>query len=277
MKVFYVMGGGMGHLYRVHTFIRQLQLTNFRILTANELAFTLFDTLHIIFINPDNYALAWKKFVDKTAPTLAITDLFIDTFPAGLQQEFVEWRPMNFQVHYLARRLKWDVYKEELTNFTLQFDTIYCIEELEEMHLQFIEQHARVIKPFTLNYPAPSNSENLDKIIPSEKPLWLVVHMHSREEVEYLLHYAQDVAMQQNQNPFFLVLSDQTIPVEHGMCMTYFPAVDWFPYADRIFVGGGFNIVQQIKPFLEKSKLIPFPRKYDDQVWRISNMLNELN
>ncbi len=262
----------MGHLYRVHTFIRQFQLTDFSILTSNALAYRLFDAQTIIFISPETYTETWKTFVDKTASTLDITDLYIDTFPAGLQQEFVMWKSMNFRIHYLARRLKWDVYKVELINFTTFFDTVYCLEELEEAHQQFITQRAKAIQQLTLHYPAPSSTVTVNDITPKNKPLWLVVHAHSKQEVESLVHYAQDVARQQDIDVFFLVLSDQTIPVGMGKCMSYFPAADWFPHADRIFVGGGFNIVQQIKPFLDKTSLIPFPRKYDDQFWRVHSL-----
>ncbi|HAA15445.1 MAG TPA: hypothetical protein DCE41_28590, partial [Cytophagales bacterium] len=48
---------------------------------------------------------------------------------------------------------------------------------------------------------------------------------------------------------------------------------DWFPHVDRIFCGGGFNTLQQVLPYREKVKALPFPRRFDDQAERIRRLL----
>jgi len=75
----------------------------------------------------------------------------------------------------------------------------------------------------------------------------------------------------ENQDPVFMVLSDQQIVEENVIWYAWFPAQDWFPLAARIFIGGGFNVLKQAVPYSEKITAIPFPRRYDDQAWRVKN------
>jgi hypothetical protein len=275
MKLFYTMGGGFGHLYRVSIFINQFKIKDFKILTTNQLAYTLFDSKNILFLAPETYPFEIEQFLQVEFPTLLVSDLYIDTFPFGLLGELSVEKIEYVKVHYIARRLIWEKYKR-VTEEKFRFSTIYQIEPLEEEHRQFIASRTDKLIQLDLHYPLPDISRIPFNLIPKQKPIWIVVHTFKKEEVESLLHYAEEVAALQNISPFFVVLSDQAIEVRNGICFSYFPAMDWFPLADRIFAGAGFNIAQQIKPFLSKTTLIPFPRLYDDQVWRAATIVKPM-
>ncbi len=271
MKLFYTMGGGFGHLYRVFIFINQFKIEGFKILTTNQLAYNLFDSKNILFLSPETYSAEIEQFFQLKFPKLLVSDLYIDTFPYGLLGELPFKKIGSVRIHYIARRLIWGKYKH-FAKEDFRFSTIYQIEPLEEEHAQFIESRTHELIHLNLNYPVPDASRIPSNSIPKQKPIWLVVHTFKKEEVESLLHYAEEVATLHHIFPFLVVLSDQAIEVRNGICFSYFPAIDWFPLADRIFTGAGFNIAQQIKPFLSKTTLIPFPRLYDDQVWRAANI-----
>jgi len=266
MNLFYAMGGGMGHLSRVHTFINQFHISPYKILTNNPLAEKLF--------NPENILYAEGKTITQVSRQVSIAihstaynELHIDTFPVGLFGELNTIKA-NIKTHYLARRLKWDAYKALVKNIPV-FNTTYCFEELEPAHETFLQKTGKNILATNLQYPAPNPARIPAHLIPEGKPLWLVVHAFIREETEALVSYAKEIAALENYNPVFVVLTDQQIDIENVFCYTYFPAYDWFPLADRIFVGGGFNSLQQAAPYRHKTTAMPFPRKYDDQFWRV--------
>ncbi|HNV30724.1 MAG TPA: hypothetical protein PKJ83_16380 [Cyclobacteriaceae bacterium] len=272
MKLFYVMGGGLGHLYRVRTFINQFHRSPFRILTNNPLAKKLFSLDEIEFV----YDESPHELIDKIQRVLNSTrynELYVDAFPAGL---FGELNGVNIQKKiYLARRLNWNNYKS-LIKSRLRFDETLCFEELEEEHGMFIKEVSESISSIDLLYPNPDITKIAKELIP-QKPIWLIVHSFIIEEVESLVSYAKEVARLEKQDPVFIVLSDQPIVDKDVICYAWFPAQDWFPLAARIFTGGGFNVLKQAAPYKEKISAIPFPRRYDDQAWRVRKFTAELS
>ena len=65
MKLFYTMGGGIGHLYRVFIFINQFKIKDFRILTSNQLVYKLFEPANILFVSPETYPSEAEHFFSK--------------------------------------------------------------------------------------------------------------------------------------------------------------------------------------------------------------------
>jgi hypothetical protein len=269
MTLFYAMGGGMGHVYRIWVFIQHFKITNYKIICSNPLVRKLFTEEQIIFLDPDPYEASWEKFVQDTLPTLNVSALYVDTFPGGIVGE-LSGLSFNFPVFYVARRIRWQHYQDLIEDFNVSFSKVYLLEPLESTHEAFIHQHSVQSEPLYLNYPDGSVKSIPTELIPVQKPLWLIVHAFDTEETEALLRYAKDVASITQSNPYVVVLSDQPIEVHEGTCLSYFPAVDWFPLAEKIFTAGGFNTVQQALPYLDKVVFMPFPRKFDDQAWRIN-------
>ncbi|MBX2955838.1 MAG: hypothetical protein KF846_06760 [Cyclobacteriaceae bacterium] len=273
MKLFYAMGGGLGHLYRVRTFIDQAHLTSIKVLTNNPLAEKLFSHEEIVFVEHETpHGLTQQ--IQSTLNIIPFTELYVDAFPVGL---FGELPALNLRTVYLARRLNWSNYKLLVKAGQLRFNETLLFEELEEEHLQFVSEVSENISPIDLNYPQADSSRIISReIIPHAKPVWLIVHSFIREEVESLVRYAKEVARLEKQDPVFVVLSDQQIVEENVFCYAWFPAQDWFPLASRIFTGGGFNVLKQAVPYAEKITAIPFPRRYDDQAWRIKKFKSAL-
>lgn len=267
MKLFYVMGGGSGHLTRVSTFIHQFNIREFRILTNNPLAEKLFQPNQIIAITGQDQRQIIQQ-VQLKLNELKFEALYVDAFPVGLYGELYDFS--HQEVIYLARRLRWHEYSKLVNQPTIQFHQTYCFEELEEDHKRFIEQTSKAVTPITLRYPTPDETKIPASQIPQGKPIWLIVHSFIQEEVEALVAYAKEMAKIEDKNPAFVVLTDQSICDPEVSCYNFYPASHWFPIAQRIFAGGGFNTVNQAIMFKEKLKFIPFPRKYDDQAWRIS-------
>jgi hypothetical protein len=272
MKLFYVMGGGLGHLYRVRTFINQFYISPFKILTSNPLAEKLFSSTEIVYVHSKKpHELIHK--IQQVLGSTPYTELYVDAFPAGLFGELNDLK--GSKVIYLARRLKWNNYKV-LVKAGLHFDETMCFEELEEGHREFIRGVSEHISSVDLHYPDPDTTRISKEVIP-QKPIWLIVHSFICEEVEALVSYAKEVARLEKQYPAFVVLSDLQIADKDVSCYTWFPACDWFPLASRIFTGGGFNVLKQSGPFKDKITAIPFPRHYDDQAWRVRMFKSELS
>jgi hypothetical protein len=272
VNLFYAMGGGWGHLTRVNTFIHQFGISDYSILTNNPLAGKIFSSNQIVSVFGHDQTEITQTVL-QNLQALQFEKLFVDAFPVGL---FGELNIVSrHKIVYLARRLRWHEYSKLLNQPTLHFEQTFCFEELEENHQNFIEQCSQSITPITLRYEQSDPSKIPAAKIPANKPIWLVVHAFNREELEALLNYAKEMAKIERQNPTFVVLSDQVIqdPDVHGY--DFYPAHHWFPLADRIFAGGGFNTLHQAAAFRDKLKLIPFPRKYDDQAWRIAWFTNQ--
>lgn len=276
MRLFYAMGGGMGHLYRTWVITQQFAYLDFKVVTSNTVATKFFAEEQIIFIDPNNYSIAWTDFITKTLPFLDLEEFFVDAFPLGIFGELSSLQHVNFPVHYVARRIKWKEY-EKVTCGSLAFHTTFILEPLESMHEQFVRKTSTKIQTLHLQYPLPRVVSTYNYPIPQDLKIWLVVHAFNREEVETLLQYAQDVAVLEGEHPYYLVLSDQLVTVPNGTCMHYPSVMDWFPVAERIFSAGGFNTVQQVLPFIQKTSFMPFPRRYDDQAWRVKFVQDQLN
>jgi len=268
MKLFYAMGGGLGHLYRVRTFIDQVHLTSIKVLTNNPLAEKLFSSDEIVSVQHET-PQGLIQLIQSSLENLSFTELYVDAFPAGL---FGELNAINVRTVYLARRLNWNNYKSLINPGQLRFEETLIFEELEEAHMQFVNKVSANISHIDLNYPEADTSKILSQeVVAMDKPIWLIVHSFIREEVEALVAYAKEIARLENQDPVFMVLSDQQIVEENVIWYAWFPAQDWFPLAERIFIGGGFNVLKQAVPYSEKITAIPFPRRYDDQAWRVKN------
>lgn len=274
MIFFYAVGGGLGHLNRVSVFIRQFKIESFKVITGHPQSDLFFHKKDVISV-PSALAEDRKGLADFLAAEISthnVSAFYIDTFPAGLLGELPLLNNISFPVFYLARRLRWKQYAGLVHLLPYRFFKTFLLETLEPLHLQFIAENTDEAVTLRLNYPEPEPSRIQLSLVPPDKPLWLIVHSSDKEEVQLLHDHAVEIAAIEGVNPFLVVLSDQKIEVGNGICMKYFPATDWFVSAERIFTAAGFNIIQQIRQFRHKHICIPFPRRFDDQSWRASNI-----
>ncbi|MEM8568159.1 MAG: hypothetical protein AAGF85_16980 [Bacteroidota bacterium] len=271
MIAFYAMGGGLGHLTRVRAFIHTYAVKGpFKVITANPAVFRFFTNEQVLFIESDKETtrdeLA-QKIHDATCD-LTFKDLYIDAFPYGILGELSEELIQSERRHYLARRLIWKNYQHLLRN-DAAFNNIYRFESLESDHQVFIQNHGKQIIDSSLDFSFLSSKTqpSLQKLL---QPLWLIVHSTHSEELKLLADHARDIAKLEQLHPHFVVLSDVSIPLPDSieLLMNENP-IDWYPYVERIFTGGGFNTWYQLQPWRNKHTALPFKRKFDDQFWRV--------
>lgn len=267
MRMFYAAGGGLGHLKRVQRFMAQTQTHVYRVISNNPAAIDLFGRDAVLPLLGDS-AAEWRAQIRHFIHVCTPQEFCIDTFPNGILGE-LDATLVAASVTYLARRLKWNAYYQLLAppRNQFRFSTAYVFEPLEAEHQAFIDQHAAQRIGFQLSradLEAPADSAAL-----AGKRLWLVMHSSHAEEVEALVDDALDLASQDKCPPAVLVLSDVPIQrpgVEHILAgqLAYV-----LPRAEKVFCGGGFNTLFELQPYRTKVRAVPFPRKFDDQAWRI--------
>lgn len=274
MTLFYAMGSGWGHLYRTKMVATMFGKQDALVLTTNSVAYTLFDKNQVILISPDEMEQSrCRETLARTLSSPDIKEIYIDTFPLGIMGELDTALLHGKTVNYLARRIKWASYLKSVAagEPDIRIYQTFLLEPLEGQHQHFINSHSTKANTLLVEYPAPDYSRVKISNNKYSDPVWLIVHAANKEEVESIYHYAEDCARQENITPYFIIISDQSVELKgQGECLHNAHAADWFPFADRIFSGGGFNTLQQMKPYLHKHTGIPLPRKFDDQNWRIN-------
>ncbi|MEL6535120.1 MAG: hypothetical protein AAFQ98_06895 [Bacteroidota bacterium] len=276
MHVFYALGGGWGHLSRVRTYIRTLGPIPFRVVTANPVAHELFAPEQLLWLDVDARVKAPElaAAIQQALRGIAVTHWYVDAFPNGILGELSQVDLNPKRRTFLARRLKWEAYQPLLKGEMASFDEAVRFEPLHPEQEAWVTEHAPQHIDFT--YPPPKT--DFFRIVPFLSmfagPFWLVMHTSNLEEVESLWEYAQAIARQEGLEPTWVLLTDQSLPAPSPGLVQQDPAPgDWFPHVDRIFCGGGFNTLQQVLPYRDKVKAIPFPRRFDDQAERIKRLL----
>ncbi|MDH5400048.1 MAG: hypothetical protein OEX02_17995 [Cyclobacteriaceae bacterium] len=265
MNLFYCMGGGWGHLRRTRVFIDLLNISPVKVITASPLAERLFSSEELVMIDP-NLSGDRKQYNQRLSEIISAENpvaFYIDTFPCGILGELksVVFSPET-NLYLVTRRVKWDNYRALAC--TMPFEKVFLLEEPEPGQLEYLRLCSQEVVTMELDYPVPERAEPVN----FKRPMWLVVHGFVEEEVLSLVHYARDEAKLQEQWPEIVVISDCEIREEGVEWRNEYPASAWFPHAARIFTAAGFNTIQETRPYRHKQKIIPFPRKYDDQFWR---------
>lgn len=270
MNLFYVNGGGLGHLSRINAFIftKKIKLEECLILTSSEFATLLFPISNIKTI-PNKYSEDKKKlvlFIKNTIDENSFENIYIDTFPLGIlgELQFVDFKGIS--LNYIARHLKWNLYSSLYQYANLKYKFTYIVENVDNEHFEFIDSNSNQQLRLTLDYQKSKPTKEVLEIFNSPKEIWLIVHSTPIDEVLALLEHAKDIANVENKNPQFVIISQSKLGISEDIIqLDYFPAYNLFPYANKIISGCGFNIMQQTKNFRKKHIAIPFPRKFDDQ------------
>ncbi len=271
MIAFYGMGGGFGHLTRIKTFIRTLGITEpCKVITANNSVFRLFKSEEVLFIEADNTTTK-EELAEKIrfrTDHFHFDQLFIDTFPCGILGELGPQLIHCKQRNYLARRLIWKKYKNQITQ-TPEFDQAYRFEPLETEHQQFIDFHCKRVVDVSLDYLS-GQSQKPPPLMDSKEPVWLIIHTSHEDELRVLIDHAEDIATIEGITPKLVILSDVKVPLPPSAILIHDQnPLDWYPYAHRIFSAAGFNTWHQLAPWRDKHIVIPFKRRFDDQFWRV--------
>lgn len=278
--LFYVNGGGLGHLSRTAAFIytEQIDANECIILSSSPYAH-LFFPMHSINVVPNHLAFNVQElasFLQKQIECHSFEAIYIDTFPLGIigELQYVDFK--NIKLFYLARYLKWELYRELIkTNSKILFSHTFLFEELSAEHLSFTLDNSVQYSNLQLIYPPKEIPEHL-KLKLSSKPNnqnWLIVHSTPADEVFALIEHAKDLAQKENKQVIFHLATQTEIELPNEIeRINFFPAYALFPYVDRIITACGFNLMQQTQSFRSKHIAVPFPRQFDNQFLRFTKM-----
>jgi hypothetical protein len=267
MIVCYAQGGGLGHLTRIRAF---LHTTRYReqvtILTGSPFATDarVVGAREVVLAPPGLDRDGLSRWIGALLADLAPRELLIDAFPAGLSGELHRGVvPSGTRVVHLARLLRWDAYRPLLPAEPPRFDQTWVVEPLTPAHHAFLGSVSSVLAPLELAEP-PAAAQ-----APSPGG-WLIVHTGPAAEVLDLVEYARESAAAENANPRFTLVSPcrpAGLPAEVAHLDVY-PAWPLFPAAERIISAAGCNAVRQLAPWRSRHRMIPFPRRFDDQFAR---------
>ncbi|KXX68908.1 hypothetical protein [Flammeovirga sp. SJP92] len=276
MKLFYVLGGGLGHLTRVKRLLRTLRIEKDFMIFSTSWATKVFPADQCIIINPKTYQN--KKdlfhFLLTQIKQYSVTDLFIDTFPLGLFKELeLEVIPSQCQLHYIARYLKWGVYMNQPVVKERRFDHTYIIDFMHQDQFHFIKKHSKKISHFKLE------SREKVKSNKKEEEFFLINHSGPKEEIQSLINLLQDHPLYTTcQLPILINTPTHfTLPFSERVKVIHqYPAHLLFAQAKLIVTGCGYNSMLETLPYQEKHIFMPFQRKFDDQFER-ANRRKSLN
>ncbi len=273
--LYYAMGGGLGHLTRARAVLNMFGIEeDSLILTSSPFANDVRVMGETKVINvPQDFE---KKLADFRLYLADIfeqsnaTELFIDTFPAGIIGEFCDFDFKDLQINYVARSLKWNAYLPLIYGNLPKIQTTFLLEPLEEEHKKFVVKNSLETVSLDLVYPKTFFSDEYKSLIDSHSPFWLIIHSGNDEEIKELLDYANEMRVIENANVNLVLITPKSFSTLPSKTFHYdlYPASTLFPYAERIISGCGFNIVTEARKFRDKHCVIPFPRRYDDQFKR---------
>ncbi len=280
MILYYAQGGGLGHLTRARAVLNALAAgEETAIMTASSFGRDRRVTggTGVIAVPfemasaPPLYRAWLTEVFSRTRPSA----VFIDTFPAGIIGEFCDFSfPDNTGIYHIARLLRWPEYAKLLAGKPPTFRHTWMLEPLAASHAEFLHTHSNKISPLTLGEPDRSVSRKAGKIIEelrSEgRPVWLVVHSGPEEEIAELIAYGEEMSRIEGGNPKIVLISpERPEELRSGIAhLDFYPASIFFPSADRIITGCGFNAMRETEAFKEKHRFIPFARRFDDQFLR---------
>lgn len=248
MILYYAAGGGLGHVVRGRAVLEALGLAGqAAIATSSPYADErVSGGIPLVRVPP--------------LPDLDVDRTIVDTFPAGIQGELASCRSAP-RLDYVARLLRWEVYRRAVPGRLPFFDTAYIVEELTPEHDAFVRAHSGNVVHLDLSAPPqPGEAEDF----------WLVVHSGPEEEVRELVDYTRELmALDAHPPERVLVATRCSIALEPPFeGVDALPASALFPRAARIVSAAGFNVMRETAPWQEKHSVLPFARKFDDQFLR---------
>ncbi|GAA4604688.1 hypothetical protein BJY16_005104 [Actinoplanes octamycinicus] len=262
MIVCYAPGGGLGHLTRIRAYLHTVHGDEpATILTGSPFA-------------ADPRVLGPHRVLPVAAlPSLRPSELVVDAFPAGIDGE-LRSLPRGARTVHLARLLRWDAYAALLPSVPIRFDQTWILEDLRPAHAAHLARTSAACGPLHLTDPPDLVDPPylIDQLSDSAHPqaVWLVAHSGPDPEIHELLAYARECASLEGCRPRLLVAAPHRpagLPddVEHT---DRYPVWPLFADVERIVTAAGFNVVRQLAPWRAKHRMLPFPRRWDDQFTR---------
>lgn len=259
MIVCYAQGGGLGHLTRIRAYLHTMHADEpATVLTTSPFA-------------ADPRVLGPHRLMPLTGPLGAVLHelrpdtLVVDAFPGGINGELCAAAvPPGTRTVHLARLLRWDAYRQMLPPDELRFTHTWTVEEIDGEHRAHLERISETVAPLELSDPPAEAGLDL------AAGTWLISHAGPAAEIHELISYARECAILEGRRPR-LVLTAPSRPADLPADVRHidpYPAWPLFARAERIVSAAGFNVVRQTSPWRARHRMLPFPRRWDDQFTR---------
>jgi hypothetical protein len=273
MKLFYSVGGGLGHLTRFSAFLNSMQIVEpVTVIASSPFArdSRVVDRKHNVLIPPFRAARSREDLIvwlQQTIDELKPEQMYVDAFPAGILGELCGVvLPEPTQLFLLARIIKWTVYQERIPTFNLRFKKVFELEQLDEQYKKFLQSNAEDVETMVLKRPV-SNEPFAEIPVGS----WLVIHSGPDSELEALLEVVSEDYRQQTDRPEVFVIypgkRPQFVSKDFAFLSAY-PVSAAYEKAARVYSAAGFNMVDQMHPYRSRHYVMPFERILDDQFER---------
>ncbi len=272
MIVCYANGGGLGHLTRIRAYLHTTAPGEpATILTGSPFAVDLRVTggRPVRSAPPGLGPADLTRWIGSVLAELDPAELVVDAFPAGLAGELTAAAiPGRTKAVHLARLLRWDAYAPLLPPAPPRFAETWLVEPLTGEHEAYLRSVSSSVAPLDLVEPPDGGP-------PPYAPVgWLIVHSGPVEEVTELIGYARELAEMEGVRPRLTLVSQRPpvpLPPDVNLLDAY-PASSLFPAAERIITAAGSNAVRQLAPWRERHRMMPFPRRFDDQYARAARV-----
>jgi hypothetical protein len=262
--VCYAPGGGLGHLTRVRAFLTMTRPGREAvILTSSPFAADRRVVGPYRTVGPPPDADPGRWYASAVAG-LAPTELVVDAFPGGLYGELTPASvPASVRTTtHLARLLRWTRYRAVVSGPLPHYDHTWCVEPLSADHHADLAAVSGAMAPLGLVDPPAVDVPALDA------GAWLIVHSGPAAEVAELIGYAEETAALEGERARFVLVAPRSAARGGVDSVDAYPAWPLFSRASRIITAAGCNAVRQTGPWRDRHRMVPFPRRYDDQFTR---------
>ena len=266
MIVCYAPGAGLGHLTRVRAYLHTVHKGQpATIVTASPFGTDARVVGGHRIVRPPATGTT-PDWLRDTLRDLAPAELVVDAFPGGIAGEVTAAvPPPGTRTVHLARLLRLDAYRTVLPADPPRYDETWTVEPLTAPHRAYLAAISARVEPLALADPEPGTGPD-----PDLTGAWLVVHTGPAAELAELLDYARETAEVERLRPRLVLVTPQPPPELPGDVhhLDRYPAWPLFAGAARIISAAGCNIVRQAAPWRERHRMLPFPRRFDDQFAR---------
>lgn len=275
MPVFYVQGGGLGHLTRIDKLIKTLRIPAEDVKIISPSNFTnYFKDYQFIKLSWSDTPSEWTKQIKHILSVNNVSSFYIDAFPFGLKGELISVYKAfpDLNCIYISRVLKWDTYLKAMNNedLSIVFSKTIVLEELYESHSDWITKHSKNVLKLCLKSKKVSSKPYI------KTPYVMVVHSGGTADVIEICNKAIE-DYKHDPNVIIIVFTQVDLQLNKEKLIVYknvFPVNQYYEHALQIYTAAGFNSVQELELYRKKHIVTPLEKLYDDQFFRASKIKN---
>lgn len=271
MHIFYVQGGGLGHLTRTDRLIKTLNISSEDVLIITPSIYThYFEQYNCVNLSWSDTPNVWTNRVLQVINTTIVEAFYVDAFPFGIQSELVTvFKTFPDLIYiYVARLLKWDTYINiTIKDYDFVFSKTFVLEDLYPTHQDWIIKNSKQHLHLQLD------QDYFPLVKFSDQPYVMVVHSGGQADVLKLI----DIAITNNlstPNLQIVVFTQVAITISHTKVIILndvYPVKQYYRAAEKIYTAAGFNSINELKAYKSKHIAIPLDKLYDDQFFRVKH------